>query len=112
MNHSRVNFQDDENMNPIPIRAVVTLRNASERFVVAALLIIWVSSESLLRSSPVRVTSKNAISCRILIHGPVSIICYIKLFNLFFGIYTETEGLLAGSDDQTNSSLNEQQPFH
>lgn len=66
LSHTRVNFHDDENMKPMPIKAVVTLRSASERFVVAALLMIWVSSDSLLRSSPVRVTSKNAISCRIL----------------------------------------------
>lgn len=52
-----VNFQDDVNMNPTPINAVVTLRRASERFVVAAFLMICVSSDSLLKSSPVFVTS-------------------------------------------------------
>lgn len=52
-----VNFQDDENMKAIPIKAVVTFRSASERLVVAAFFMICVSSDSLLRSSPVRVTS-------------------------------------------------------
>jgi hypothetical protein len=52
-----VNFHDDENMKQTPIKAVVRLRNASERLVVAAFFMIWVSSDSLLRSSPVRVTS-------------------------------------------------------
>jgi hypothetical protein len=50
-------------MNPIPISVVVRLRNASDKFVVAAFLITWVSSEIRFRSSPVLVTSKNAISC-------------------------------------------------
>lgn len=35
-----VNFQEDENMNPRPINAVVKFRSASERLVVAAFLII------------------------------------------------------------------------
>lgn len=50
-------------IKPRPIAVVVRLRSASERFVVAAFFIIWVSSESLLKSFPVLVTSKNAISC-------------------------------------------------
>jgi hypothetical protein len=49
-------------MNPIPISVVVRLRSASDKFVVAAFLITWVSSEIRFRSSPVLVTSKNAIS--------------------------------------------------
>lgn len=52
-----VNLHDDENIKPIPINAVVIFLSASERLVVAAFFIICVSSESLLRSSPVRVTS-------------------------------------------------------
>lgn len=62
-NQLHVNFHEDENMKPMPINAVVRFRRASERLVVAAFFIICVSSDSLLRSSPVRVTSKNAISC-------------------------------------------------
>jgi hypothetical protein len=58
-----VNFHEVENMKPRPIAVVVTLRSASDRLVVAAFFIICVSSESLLKSSPVLVTSKNAISC-------------------------------------------------
>ena len=49
-------------MKPMPINAVVRFRSASERLVVAAFFMICVSSDSLLSSSPVRVTSKNAIS--------------------------------------------------
>lgn len=58
-----VNFHEVENIKPRPIAVVVTLRSASDRLVVAAFFIICVSSESLLKSSPVLVTSKNAISC-------------------------------------------------
>lgn len=58
-----VNFHEVANIKPRPIDVVVILRNASERLVVAAFFIICVSSESLLNSSPVLVTSKNAISC-------------------------------------------------
>lgn len=50
-------------MKPMPIVALIRFRNASERLVVAAFLMISVSSDSLLRSSPVEVTSKKAISC-------------------------------------------------
>jgi len=60
-----VNFQEVENMKVNPINAVDRLLRASERLVVAAFLMIWVSSDSLLRSSPVRVTSKKAISYKI-----------------------------------------------
>lgn len=59
-----VNFHDVANMKARPINAVDRFLRASERFVVAAFLMIWVSSDSLLRSSPVRVTSQNAISCK------------------------------------------------
>ena len=51
-------------MKPRPIKAVDRFFRASERLVVAAFLMIWVSSDSLLKSSPVRVISKKAISCR------------------------------------------------
>lgn len=61
----RVNFQEVENMKVNPINAVDRFLRASERFVVAAFLMIWVSSDSLLRSSPVRVMSKKAISYKI-----------------------------------------------
>lgn len=61
-NHLRVNFHDVVNMKPSPINAVVRLRRASDRLVVAAFFMICVSSDSLLKSSPVRVTSKKAIS--------------------------------------------------
>lgn len=57
-----VNFHEVVNMKPRPIDAVETFLKASERFVVAAFFIICVSSDSLLKSSPVLVTSKNAIS--------------------------------------------------
>lgn len=60
-----VNFQEVENMKVNPIIAVDRFLKASERLVVAAFLMIWVSSDSLLRSSPVRVTSKKAISYKI-----------------------------------------------
>lgn len=60
-----VNFQDVVNMNPRPINAVERFLKASERLVVAAFFIICVSSDSLLKSSPVRVISKNAISYKI-----------------------------------------------
>lgn len=53
----RVNFHDVENIKPRPINVVVRLRKASDKLVVAAFFIICVSSDSLLRSSPVRVTS-------------------------------------------------------
>ena len=62
VNNLRVNFHDVVNINPRPMHAVEILRKASEIFVVAAFLMIWVSSDSLLSSSPVRVTSKKAIS--------------------------------------------------
>ena len=58
-----VNFHEVENIKPRPIAVVVILRSASDKLVVAAFFIICVSSESLLKSSPVLVTSKNAISC-------------------------------------------------
>ena len=58
-----VSFHEVENIKPRPIAVVVRLRIASERFVVAGFFIIWVSLESLLKSFPVLVTSKNAISC-------------------------------------------------
>lgn len=64
MKSSRVNCHDVANMKPRPMKAVERFLRASERLVVAALFMIWVSSESLLRSSPVRVTSKKAISCK------------------------------------------------
>lgn len=64
----RVNFHDVENMNPRPINAVERFLRASERFVVAAFFIICVSSDSLLSSSPVLVTSKKAISYKIYHH--------------------------------------------
>lgn len=57
-----VSFHEVVNMNPRPINAVDRFLKASERFVVAAFFIICVSSDSLLKSSPVRVTSKNATS--------------------------------------------------
>ena len=50
-------------MKQRPTAAVVMLVRAEERLVVAAFFMIWESSDSLLRSSPVRVTSKKAISC-------------------------------------------------
>lgn len=59
----RVNFHDDENMKLRPIAAVATLVRTEERLVVATFFMIWESSDNLLRSSPVRVTSKKAISC-------------------------------------------------
>lgn len=62
----RVNFHDVVNMNPMPIKAVAKFRRASDRLLVAAFLMICVSSDSLLKSSPVLVTSKKAISCRII----------------------------------------------
>lgn len=52
-----VNFHEVSNMKTRPMLAVDTLRNASERLFVAAFLMICVSSDNLLRSSPVRVTS-------------------------------------------------------
>lgn len=52
-----VNFHDVVNMKPRPINAVAKFLRASERLVVAAFFMIWVSSASLLKSSPVRVTS-------------------------------------------------------
>lgn len=60
-----VRFHDVENMNPRPMTAVEMLDRAVERLVVAPLLMICVSSDSLLKSSPVRVTSKKAISYKI-----------------------------------------------
>lgn len=58
-----VNFHDDENMKLRVIAAVVMLVRAEERLEVATFFMIWESSDSLLRSSPVLVTSKKAISC-------------------------------------------------
>jgi len=60
--YSHVNFHDVANMKLRPINAVDRFLKASERLVVAAFLMICVSSDSLLKSSPVRVTSKKAIS--------------------------------------------------
>lgn len=77
LNYLHVNFQDDVNMKATPIMAVVTLRSASERLVVAAFFMTWVSSDSLLRSSPVRVTSKKAISCWTIVATPCLDICWI-----------------------------------
>lgn len=62
INTLHVNFHEVANMNPTPINAVEKFLKASDKFVVAAFFIICVSSDSLLKSSPVRVTSKNAIS--------------------------------------------------
>lgn len=59
-----VNFHDVTNMKERPISAVDKFLRASERLVVAAFFMICVSSDILLRSSPVRVTSKKAISCK------------------------------------------------
>ena len=64
-----VNFQDVANMKPRPMSAVDTFLRASERFVVAAFFMIWVSSDNLLSNSPVLVTSKKATSCKI--HQPL-----------------------------------------
>jgi hypothetical protein len=58
-------------MKPRPISAVDTFLRASERFEVAAFFMICVSSDNLLSSSPVLVTSKKAISCKI--HQPLSV---------------------------------------
>lgn len=66
-----VSFHDVENMKPRPINAVERFLKASERLVVAAFFIIWVSSDSLLNSSPVRVTSKKAISYKILFQNKI-----------------------------------------
>ena len=61
--HLHVNFHDDENMKPRPINTIVMLVRAGERLEVATFFMIWESSDSLLRSSPVGVTSKKAMSC-------------------------------------------------
>lgn len=60
-----VRFHDVANMNTRPMTAVDMLDRAVERLVVAPLLMTCVSSDSLLKSSPVRVTSKKAISYKI-----------------------------------------------
>lgn len=60
--YSHVNCHDVANMKLRPINAVERFLMASERLVVAAFFMICVSSESLLKSSPVLVTSKKAIS--------------------------------------------------
>lgn len=52
-----VNFHDVANMKARPTNTVDRFLSASDRFVVAAFFMICVSSESLLRSSPVLVTS-------------------------------------------------------
>ena len=58
-----VSCQEVWNIKPTPTNDVVKLRNVSDKLTVAAFLMTWVSSESLLNNSPVFVTSKNAISC-------------------------------------------------
>lgn len=60
--YSHVNFHDVVSMKLSPINAVDKFLKASERLVVAAFFMICVSSDNLLKSSPVRVTSKKAIS--------------------------------------------------
>lgn len=60
---SAVSRQEVEPMNARPRLAVATLRSISLRCVVDTVFITWVSSESRLRSSPVRVVSKKPMSC-------------------------------------------------
>lgn len=70
------------NMNPRPMTAVDMLDRAVEILVVAPLLMICVSSDSLLKSSPVRVTSKKAISYKISTEN--SVFFFFSFKNYFF----------------------------
>ena len=95
-----------------PINAVEKFLRASERLVVAAFFMICVSSDSLLKSSPVRVTSKKAISWKLIIDNVQAYsekATHLKSYNARIIMTIVLPGL---QDDWTNSFSVVQQPFH